>query len=274
VSARTLAVTGFGLAIASVQIGACGGKVDGASSGSSGTTTAPTARPTPTGRPGRPPPAPATSASVASEIAEAYCKAFSSCCVGAGQPPIDVARCRQLVAVDIEAAFPLASTPGAEEVATCVEIIKERTTACSAVDAPWWASSTTALLAPGTVTYACAGIFALSMSPTIPCTSDASCSGLASKCAVDQCVAKSPVGSPCAETSSCLDGTVCIAGKCQPSPDVTEKGACTTSDDCRLGLVCAKGICLPSRDVPELGTRPRFSPYRVGADTCRAYTYL
>ncbi len=270
---RALAAAGFGLALAGAFIGACGGKVGGSSSGSSVTTTAPTALPVPTGRPGRPPPAPATGASVASEIAETYCKAFSSCCVGVGQPPIDVARCRQVVAVEIEAAFPPESTPGAEEVAQCVEIIKERMTACSAVDAPWWGSATPALLAPGTVTYACAGIFGLSMSPTIPCTSDASCSGLASKCAIDQCVSKAPVGAACSETQSCLDGAVCISGRCSPSPDVREKGACTTSDDCRLGLLCAKGVCLPSRDVPEQG-EPRFSPYRVGADTCRAYTYL
>ena len=272
-SVRALAATGLGVAIASVLLGACGGKVGSSSSGSSGTTTAPTALPSPTGRPGRPPPAPATGASVASEIAETYCKAFSGCCVGAGQPPIDVARCRQLVAVDMETAFPPESTPGAEEVATCVAIIKERMTSCSTVDAPWWASSTPALLAPGTVTYACAGIFGLSMSPTIPCTSDASCNGLADKCAIDQCVANAPVGSACTDTHGCLDGSVCIGGTCARSPDVREKGACTTSDDCRLGLLCAKGACLPSRDLPELG-KPRFSPYRVGADTCRAYAYL
>lgn len=210
---------------------------------------------------------------MASEIAETYCKAFSSCCVGAGQPPIDVARCRQVVAVVMEAAFPPESTPGAEEVALCVEIIKQRMTACSAVDAPWWGSATPALLAPGTVTFACAGIFALSMSPTIPCTSDASCSGLASTCAIDQCVPNRSVGAACSETRSCLDGTVCISGTCSASPDVMEKATCATSDDCRLGLLCAKGVCLPSRDVPGLG-EPRFSPYRVGADTCRAYTYL
>ena len=154
------------------------------------------------------------------------------------------------------------------------EIIKERVTSCSAVDAPWWTASTPALLAPGTVTYACSGVFGLSQSPTLPCTSDASCSGLASKCAIDQCVAKAPVGSACASTESCLDGAVCLGGKCSPSPDVMEKGACETVDDCRLGLVCVKGVCLPSRDFPELASRPRFSPYRVGADTCRAYTYL
>ena len=277
-SARALAASGFCLVIASVLVAACGGKVSGASSsGTSGASAdLPPKLPPPggTGRPGRPPPAPATAASVASEIAATYCKAFSSCCVGAGQPPIDVARCRQLVAADVEASVAPEATLDAEDVALCVDTIKGRIGVCGAVDAPWWTSSTSALLSPGTVMAACSPIFGLSQGAASPCTSDASCIGLAAKCAIDQCVAAVPIGSACASTPSCLDGAVCIAGKCSASPDVMEKGACTSDDDCRLGLVCAKGACLPSRDFPGLATRPRFSPYRIGVDTCRAYTYL
>jgi hypothetical protein len=277
VSVRTLAASGLCLALASVLSAACGGKVNGGSS--SGASGSASVDPTPlppsggTGRPGRPPPMPATAASVASEIADTYCKAFSSCCVGTGQPPIDVARCRQVVAADVEASVvaDLAASP--EEVAACVDTIKGRIGVCSAVDAPWWSESTPAILAPGSVMQACSPIFGFANRAPSPCTSDASCVGPAARCAIDQCVAAAPVGAACTTTPGCLDGAVCLAGTCAASPDVMEKGACTTDDECRLGLVCAKGSCLPSRDFPGLG-KARFSPYRVGSDTCRAYTYL
>lgn len=277
-SLRTLAASGSVIVIASVLAAACGGKVSGvsSSSGSSGSSTAsptPTLPPSGTGRPGRPPPGMATAASVASEIAETYCKSFSSCCVSTGQPPIDVARCRQLVAADVEASVVPEASLGVEEVATCIDTIKGRIGVCSAIDAPWWSQGTLALLSPGTVMAACSQIFGFVRREPSPCTSDASCIGLAARCAIDQCVSAAPLGTSCAATASCLDGAVCIAGTCSASPDVMESGACTTDDECRLGLVCAKGTCLPSRDFPGLSA-PRFSPYRIGVDTCRAYTYL
>jgi hypothetical protein len=277
VSARALAASGVCFALASVLAAACGGRVDStsSSSGSSGASTAPTTSlpPSGTGRPGRPPPGPVTNASVASQVAETYCKSFSSCCVSTGQPPIDVARCRQLVAADVEALVSPDAALTVDDVATCVDTIKGRIGVCSAVDGPWWSQGTLALLAPGTVMQACASIFGFASREPLTCTSDASCLGLASKCAIDQCVAAGPIGTSCTGAASCLDGAVCIGGTCSAPLDVMETGPCATDDDCRLGLVCAKGVCFPSRDFPGLG-KPRFSPYRIGADTCRAYTYL
>jgi hypothetical protein len=276
VKVRALVANGVGLALACVVAAACGGRVDNLSSSGPGTSS--TADPVPqlpppsTGRPGRPPPGPVSAASVASEIAETYCKSFSGCCVSAGQPPIDVARCRQLVAADVEASVDPNTLLGVEEVANCIDTIKGRVAVCSAVDAQWWSTSKVPLLAPGTVTQACASVFGFASGTPKVCTSDVACNGLANTCAIDQCVPAVPLGASCA-SSSCLDGALCVGGTCSALPDVMPKGSCATDDDCRLGLVCAKSVCLPSRDFPELA-RPRFSPYRIGADTCRAYTFL
>jgi hypothetical protein len=279
VKARALVVGVCGIVLTGVLVAACGGRVD--NSPSSGTTAGTGSDPTPrlpppsSGRPGRQP-SPVTAASVGSEIAETYCKAFSSCCVGAGQPPVDVARCRTLVAAEIESNVSPGALLEAEDVAGCIDTIKGRIGLCSAVDAPWWASSNTlAILAPASVKDACLPLFGFT--PTgnkpIPCTSNASCIGLASQCAIDECVAAGPLGIACKGVASCLDGESCIAGTCSAPLDVPVKGECASGDDCRLGLICVKGICLPSRDFPGVGG-PRFSPYRIGADTCGAYQYL
>ena len=274
-SLRALTTSGVGIALAGALAFACGGKVGGASSsGASGTPTDPAPQLPPSGvRPGRPPGEPATPASVASQLAEMYCKAFSSCCVGTGQPPIDVSRCRQLVAAEVESRVSEAADLEPEAIATCLGTIKGRVMACGQVDAAWWSSSFP-LLAPASVAKACASVFGLlETTPSAGvCTSDASCAKGFS-CAIDQCVDATCIGTTCGATSDCVDGPLCIGSVCTAPPDVMINGACFVGSDCRLGLVCAKGLCLPSRDFPELAT-PRFSPYRIGADTCRAYAYL
>lgn len=258
-------------------IAACGGRVDSGSSSTSQdpvpTVTRPQPPPPGSGR-GRPPSS-VTGASVASQIAETYCKGFSSCCVGAGQPPIDVTRCRQVVASQIEATLSRDAEARAEDVTICEDAIKGRLATCSPLDAPWWTSGTTlALLAPSNVRSACSPIFDLPPTKILSCESNASCSGLAATCAIDECTAAGPIGTACTSGVACLDGESCIEGACSAPLNVQENGACKSDEDCRLGLVCAKTVCLKSRDVPGNTANTRFSPYRIGADTCRAYSTL
>lgn len=215
-----------------------------------------------------------STAAVASAIAEDYCKAFSSCCVGAGQPPIDVARCRELTSAaaqkELDAAG--AGESNAQDVAICVDAIHTRTAACGKEDSRW-AGDDLPIFAPQPIETACLPLFpSLKVGPYEPCSASMMCAEPATTCVIDVCTSAPPVGAPCIE-GACLDTATCVAGTCAAISTADVGAACTSNVDCRLGLVCFQGMCAPSRDHPELSTR-RSSPYRIGADTCRAYSYL
>jgi hypothetical protein len=271
---RTWIVT---LATAGVAV-ACGGKVDGGStgfsSGPSPTTSVPGQRPPSGGRPSRPPPGPISSASIASQIAEAYCKTFSSCCVGSGEPPIDVARCREITANDVEQKLGSTGTgTGArDEVEACVEAIRNRTATCGKEDAKWWLRETHALFGPSSIREGCEALLGPPGTRAKPCSEKLPC-GDGTTCAIDECVADNGVGDACMIGAECLDGAVCTSGACTSTAGGNVKAACTTDDACRLGLVCAKDQCAAAREHPEL-YKARSSPYRVGPDTCSAFSFL
>ncbi|MDB4936701.1 MAG: hypothetical protein JWP87_3673 [Labilithrix sp.] len=270
------------VALASAALAAaCGGKVDGAS-GTSFTTREPPGATTPGrppsgGRPTRPPVGPVSTASVASQIAEAYCKTFSSCCVGSGQPPIDVARCRELTSKDIEKKLDATGLDAApvDDVMVCVESIRARTAACGKDDSKWWEQTTPALFGPSSIRQACEPLLGAASKPAptgTPCSVKMECAG-GNVCAIDECVGDNPVGKGCLENPRCVDGSTCTGGTCQALPGAAVNAPCAASADCRLGLVCAKQQCAAAREHPEL-YEERHSPYRVGADTCSAFTTL
>ena len=263
------------------SLASCGGRVDGVtgSSGSSGATATSSGVPSNpgpppgSGRPGRPPPAPMTTAAVASAIAESYCKAFSSCCVGIGQPPIDVARCRELTSAAAQKQLDAAgaSDVSAKEATVCVDAIHTRIAACGKEDVHW-PGTELAVFAPSSIQAACATVFPSAQSSRAePCAASTSCGG-ASTCAIDECTSAPALGAAC-PGGSCLDSAVCAAGSCVAPSSADVGASCMINDDCRLGLVCATGACAPSHDHPGLATQ-RSSPYRIGSDTCRAFTYL
>jgi hypothetical protein len=214
-----------------------------------------------------------STAAVASAIAETYCKAFSSCCVGIGQPPIDVARCRSLTAAaaqkELDAAG--ASDVSAQDANACVDAIHTRIAACGKEDIHW-ENPQPAFFDPELVQAGClpllpnAKVFGFeACSASMPCTE------LGATCAIDVCSSGQPPGAACG--AGCLDSASCVAGTCAVVVKSDVGAACKINDDCRLGLVCATGTCAPSRGHPDLATQ-RSSPYRIGGDTCRAFAYL
>ena len=266
------------------SIGACGGRVDGVtgssgSSGGSGTSggaaDTPGPKPPGTGRPGgRPPAGPMSNAAVASAIAEDYCKAFSSCCVGAGQPPIDVARCRALTsagaAKQLDAAGATESSPA--DVAVCVGAIHTRIAACAKDDIRWH-DADPPIFAPATVATACQPLLPNVMIPPFErCSESMSCRDNPAICAIDVCSTSRLLGTGCSDTAACFDSGNCIDGECLAASLAGVGASCATEVDCRVGLVCFQRACAPTRDHPELA-KQRSSPYRIGADTCSAYSY-
>jgi hypothetical protein len=259
---------------------ACGGRVEGgstgfSSSGPSPTASAPGRRPPSGGHPTRPPIGPLSSASVASQIAETYCKTFSSCCVAKGEPPIDVARCRELTGKELEQKLDSTGfgAAAAEDVLGCVEAIRNRMAACSNEDAKWWERESPALFAPTSVRMACEALVGPASTGGAPCSPKLPCAA-GSTCAIDECVRDNVVGASCASEPQCLDGASCTGGVCAVVPGGAVNAACTTDATCQLGLVCASGKCAPAREHPENPYEPRSSPYRIGADTCGVFTYL
>ena len=262
-----------------IGIGACGGRIDGPSEGFSGAGPSASAGRVPPGSSGaiggRPPAPPLTPESIASEIAEAYCKTFSSCCVATKLPPIDVARCREIMSAAVTRRLEQSSVsagPSSADVLPCIDAVKTRTAACGKEDYPWWEVSDVALLGPANVQKACGFI----ASPSKPILSGSSCDaknpcagGLT--CAVDLCVEGAHLGEPCPD-DLCLDGAACVAGACTRG-NLDAGDSCSVDAECRLGLLCFKTKCASARSHPEQYTE-RHSPYRVGADTCRAFTDL
>jgi hypothetical protein len=274
VSATATSIVVF-LASAGVAIGACGGKVSTDLSSSGG--------PYPTGTERLPPPAhPApsvgvTTASMASQLAETYCKSFSSCCVASGQPPVDVARCRELTSVAVQQRLDRSGPSGvydADIVAACIEAVDARVRACGAVDAKWWDRGDLGLFGPYSVQLACAAILGSPSDRHGARCSDAQSCPNGNTCVIDECIADSGAGEPCKASSECLlDSLVCTGSMCVTEPSAEVGRACTEDADCRLGLVCASAQCAPAREHPEL-YEERSSPYRVGIDTCQAFTFL
>ena len=217
---------------------------------------------------------PTSSESAAAQIAEAHCKTFSSCCVGAKLPPIDVARCREITSAAVAVALDQFKTGemNPTDVLQCVDAIKTRTATCGKEDYAWWRLGDLALFGPPNIQKACAALVGLSMK-TISgqsCTATTTCAD-GETCAIDICVHGARVGESCA-ADSCLDGATCTGGVCARG-EAPVGDACKVDEECRLGLVCAKSTCAPARSRPEL-YEERHSPYRVGADTCRAFTDL
>ncbi len=92
----------IGISIA-IAVVACGGKIDDSSQ--SQVNPRPTTEPAPTPLPTVGPiPGPGPSPSpvtAANDIADSYCTTFGNCCQSSGQPPIDLARCREVVAAAV-----------------------------------------------------------------------------------------------------------------------------------------------------------------------------
>lgn len=255
---------------------ACGGRVDGGSSSYS-------PEPSPVVTAPRPPsggrrPTPDTSvAAIAADIATTYCKAFSSCCVGAGQRPIDVARCREvtnatvLAKLDALGVGKSGSTVSATDVALCTDSIRARVAVCAKDDSKWWERGD-AFFGPWSIQVACESVLGSGARSAERCSTALACNG-GRTCAIDECVDDSPLGAPCDNGQRCFDGAVCNGSSCVAAPMAAAGEACTTAADCRLGLVCFASKCAPAREHPEL-YEPRSSPYRAGADTCSAFTFL
>ena len=190
------------------------------------------------------------------------------------QPPIDVSRCRDVIsqeAMTVLATHDSLFMPDA--VYLCVEGIRERVAACGTVDIAWAVvEGHPALFAPGTIQTACGDVVGRTDGTVrTPCSSTNPCSD-GYTCAIDECATNPGSGAKCAD-QPCLDGFVCPAGTCVAGPNLDVGGMCTAAADCQLGLVCAASACAPAREHPDLYKR-RSSAYRIGADTCKAFSYL
>jgi hypothetical protein len=272
---RICALTAVVLA-ALAAVAACGGKVDTTSDpGPSATTTAGPSReppPSPTSVP-LAPSAPSV-LEAARDIADAYCKTFAGCCRSSGQPPIDVARCRQVTsdAVTRRAGAAPVSSATSSEVAACVAAITRRAAACSREDAAWYLEPQQ-IFGPASIANACAPLIGKAMDPGEACSPVKPCDA-ARTCAIDQCTDDVGLDGSCIADGQCFDGLICgSASTCTPSRGAATGSACKSDLECHLGLVCANGKCDSARNHPELYVE-RHSPYRVGFDTCRVFTFL
>jgi hypothetical protein len=276
VSRLAAAAAGTVLAVA-----ACGGRVEeGSSPGPPATTIARPPTSTPPGPPGPPPVLPGQAVAIASEIAAAYCPTFAGCCSAIGQPPIDIARCHEVKSKVL--AVPLAEalqapndSPASRDVEACLSAIRTRTAACAKEDGSFGFDDQ-AFFGPKSVQSACAPLLRRGGGSTETCSPGQTCSD-GRTCAIDECVDDRKQGESCV-TLRCLDSLVCrdYGGPspiCSPRADADVGASCTVTVECRLGLVCFDGSCARSRGTPDEHTI-RFSPYRVGADTCRVFAYL
>ena len=268
---------GISAAVVAVVVAACGGKVDGVYLDGPSSPSPPSTGKRPGssgGIPMRPPPAPATAESIAAQIAATYCKTFSSCCVGAAQPPIDVSRCRELITAEAMAVLAKRSSPFDNATAdVCVAAIGTRMAICGKEDVAWQIiNGTPALFASSSIQDACEAVVGRTDgTKNMPCSTSFNC-GKGETCAVDICASNPGKGGDCTN-QPCLDSFECSGGTCVVTATHDVGDMCGSDSECLLGLVCAKGSCLPARQFPELSKR-RSSPYRVGADTCKAFTYL
>jgi hypothetical protein len=206
-------------------------------------------------------------------IAEDYCKAFSSCCFADGQPPIDVARCRELTSAAVEKELDAAgvSESSAVDVAVCVGAIHTRVAACGKEDVRW-PGADLPIFAPASVQAACKPLLPkTAVAASDSCSASMACP-FSVTCAIDECSSQPVLGAAC-PGGVCLDSATCTAGTCAAVATADVGSPCERDDDCRLGLVCWARSCDTSRAHPGSLVQ-RSSPYRIGADTCRAFTYL
>lgn len=254
---------------------ACGGKIDDASQ--SQVNGRPTAEPAPPPLPTVGPlPGPGPSPSpvtAASDIADSYCTTFGNCCQSSGQPPIDIARCREVVAAAVSPRISRGGPANPSQVKTCIAAITARTAACGKEDVEWFAYDDVALFGPTSIQTACGPLIGSSSgSGGVPCSAKAPCSN-GEVCAIDECALDPGLGRSCPD-DICLDGLVCNKGAACSQPSLAAVGSkCSANEDCQLGLVCAKNQCVTARSVPSL-YEERHSPYRIGFDTCRIFQYL
>lgn len=207
-------------------------------------------------------------------IAEDYCKAFSACCVGKAQPPIDVARCRVLTSAAVEQELDVAGATetSLHDATVCTAAIHVRVATCSDDDNRW-PGKDLPIFAPPTIATACQALLSKVTVPSFERCSAAMPCQAPEICAIDVCSTSQLLGTGCG-AAPCFDGGECIGGECMPTAALGAAGAsCATEIDCRVGLVCFEQKCAPTRDHPELA-KQRSSPYRIGADTCSAYDYL
>lgn len=271
---------GFGSAcVASViAIAACGGKVDGSTQQNpspSPTLSGPI--PLPTGGPVPPNPGPFPAlATAAVDIANAYCTTFANCCQSSGQPPIDIARCREVTAATVNGHLDTRSPATPLDLQRCIAAVQTRTSACGAADIAWAEAVDfpgLAIFAPRSIRSACETLV-VAGTPTsggATCSPKAACKS-GGTCAIDECTLERGAGEACPD-DLCLDGLVCKAATCA-APSLLPIGAtCKSGDDCQLGLVCASNACATAR-AHASQYEERHSPYRVGFDTCRIFQYL
>ncbi|MCC7541082.1 MAG: hypothetical protein IT379_32990 [Deltaproteobacteria bacterium] len=63
------------------------------------------------------------------------------------------------------------------------------------------------------------------------------------ECRDGRCLAPDPGGASCEFDDACMDGLLCISGRCTADP---RSGGCTTTADCPIGLMCLAGVCAPT----------------------------
>jgi hypothetical protein len=269
---------GAALALTSVLAlaAACGGKIDtvGDADPSAPATTVPGRRPPSPSPTSGPTPSAPPALIAARDIADAYCTTFAGCCRSAGQPPIDIARCREVTEAVVTrragGATGASATDG--QIKACVSAIRTRTEVCSKVDADWSLVDKNELFAPRSIADACAPLIGTGGSTkSVACGAKLPCE-LEQTCAIDECTSGVGSGGSCIDRP-CLDGLVCGASQCGAPPGSPAGTDCMIADSCALGLVCADGECALARSHPELYVE-RHSPYRVGFDTCRVFSNL
>lgn len=254
---------------------ACGGKIDDSSQsqvnprpiGEPSPTPLPTVGPIPGPGPG---PSPSTAAT---DIADAYCSTFGNCCQSSGQPPIDIARCREVTAAAVSPRILRGGPAGSSQVKTCMAAITARVAVCGKEDVPWFAYDEVALFGPSSIQAACGPLIGMNAgSGGAPCSAKTPCTN-GEVCAIDECALDPGLGASC-PNFLCLDGLMCNEGAICSQPSLVGVGSkCSANEDCQLGLVCAKNQCESARSAPSL-YRERHSPYRVGFDTCRVFQFL
>lgn len=265
----------FAVVAALVAVGACGGKAETSQPSPVGTVSPP--GPTgPVGGGGSGPSGP--SAGVASKkIAEAYCGSFATCCSTSGQPPIDLIACQNVTTKVLLAGIPIGlsgeGTTSQSSLDDCVAAITKRVSSCSTEDA-LFGTDIDAFFGPSSVNKACTAFFPHDspVGTRLSCSSSQPCADVGNtSCAVDECAFGHGSGLSC--PPDCFDGLECVSGKCALHVVAGLDAKCGAPSDCAPGLVCHAGTCVPHRAAPGLKTIT-FSPYRVSAETCRAFQYL
>lgn len=65
------------------------------------------------------------------------------------------------------------------------------------------------------------------------------------RCIEGECVQPDEEGEVCEFDDECVDGKLCVGGRCTPHPCPGGSCMCTTTGDCPIGRVCESGSCIP-----------------------------